>query len=162
MLLVIVKSDDVEVVKRVGRQLDALELLPGVFLSWSPREKAERAVDAVKRGVVRRWEEAGEGPALEVAVLELTEDQFKAVRPLARAVIERVGSALLEEMGRLLEKMRSGKTTRDLTGWYRDLARRYERLVNASIALDVEPTIMGKLRERWKEVTLEAGRALRR
>jgi hypothetical protein len=162
VLLILVKSDDEGVVKRVARGIEALELLPGVYLSWSPKERAEKVVEAVKRAVVEKWEELGEGPTLEVAVLELDERQYKALRPMALTIVEKIGSAMLEEMERLLQQMRSGKTTRDLTGWYRDLARRYERLLNACMALDLEPTIVARLKERWKEVTLEAGRALKK
>jgi hypothetical protein len=158
VLLILVKSDDEGVVKRVARGIEALELLPGVYLSWSPKEKAEKVVEAVKRAVVDRWEESGEGPTLEVAVLELDERQHKALRPMALTIVEKMGSAILEEMERLLQRMRSSKATRDLTGWYRDLARRYERLLNACMALDLEPTIVARLKEKWKEVTLEAGR----
>jgi len=157
-----VKSDDEGVVKRVARGIEALELLPGVYLSWSPKEGAEKVVEAVKRAVVDKWEESGEGPTLEVAVLELDERQYKALRPMARALVEKMGSAMLEEMERLLQRMRSSKTSRDLTGWYRDLARRYERLLNACMALELEPTIVARLREKWKEVTLEAGRLLKK
>jgi hypothetical protein len=162
VLLILVKSDDEGVVKRVARGIEALELLPGVYLSWSPKEKAVRVVEAVKRAVVERWEKSGEGPTLEVAVIELDERQYRALRPLARALVEKMGSAILEEMERLLQRMRSGKTSRDLTGWYRDLARRYERLLNACMALDLEPTIIAKLKEKWKEVTIEAGRLLKK
>ena len=63
-----VKSDDEGMARRAAGGIEALELLPGVYLSWSPREKVERAVEAVKRAVVERWEESGEGPTLEVAV----------------------------------------------------------------------------------------------
>jgi len=162
VLLILVKSDDEGVVKRVARGIEALELLPGVYLSWSPKERAEKVVESVKRAVVERWEESGEGPTLEVAVIEIDETQYKALRPLARALVEKMGSAMLEEMERLLQRMRSGKTSRDLTGWYRDLARRYERLLNACMALDLEPTIVARLKEKWKEVTLEAGRLLKK
>jgi len=162
VLLILVKSDDEGVVKRVARGIEALELLPGVYLSWSPKERAEKVVESVKRAVVDRWEESGEGPTLEVAVIELDETQYKALRPLARALVEKMGSAMLEEMERLLQRMRSGKTSRDLTGWYRDLARRYERLLNACMALDLEPTIVARLKEKWKEVTLEAGRLFKK
>jgi len=72
-----VKSDDEGVVKRVARGVEALELLPGVYLSWSPKEKMEKVVESVKRAVVENWEESGEGPTLEVAVLELDERQYK-------------------------------------------------------------------------------------
>jgi hypothetical protein len=162
VLLILVKSDDEGVVKRVARGIEALELLPGVYLSWSPKERAEKVVESVKRAVVERWEELGEGPTLEVAVLELDERQYKALRPMALTIVEKMGSAMLEEMERLLQQMRSGKTSRDLTGWYRDLARRYERLLNACMALDLEPTIVAKLKEKWKEVTIEAGRLLKK
>jgi hypothetical protein len=162
VLLILVKSDDEGVVKRVARGIEALELLPGVYLSWSPKERAEKVVESVKRAVVERWEESGEGPTLEVAVIEIDETQYKALRPLARALVEKMGSAMLEEMERLLQRMRSGKTSRDLTGWYRDLARRYERLLNACMALDLEPTIVARLKEKWKEVTLEAGRLFKK
>jgi hypothetical protein len=162
VLLILVKSDDEGVVKRVARGIEVLELLPGVYLSWSPKERAEKVVESVKRAVVDRWEESGEGPTLEVAVLELDERQYKALRPMALTIVEKMGSAMLEEMERLLQRMRSGKTSRDLTGWYRDLARRYERLLNACMALDLEPTIVAKLKEKWKEVTLEAGRLLKK
>jgi hypothetical protein len=162
VLLILVKSDDEGVVKRVARGIEVLELLPGVYLSWSPKERAEKVVESVKRAVVDRWEELGEGPTLEVAVLELDERQYKALRPMALTIVEKMGSAMLEEMERLLQRMRSGKTSRDLTGWYRDLARRYERLLNACMALDLEPTIVAKLKEKWKEVTLEAGRLLKK
>jgi hypothetical protein len=162
VLLILVKSDDEGVVKRVARGIEALELLPGVYLSWSPKERAEKVVESVKRAVVDRWEESGEGPTLEVAVLELDERQYKALRPMALTIVEKMGSAMLEEMERLLQRMRSGKTSRDLTGWYRDLARRYERLLNACMALDLEPTIVAKLKEKWKEVTIEAGRLLKK
>ncbi len=161
-MLILVKSDDEGVVKRVARGIEALELLPGVYLSWSPKEKAEKVVEAVKRAVVVRWEESGEGPTLEVAVLELDERQYKALRPMALTIVEKIGSAMQEEMERLLQRMRSSKTTRDLTGWYRDLARRYERLLNACMALDLEPTIVARLKEKWKEVTVEAGRLLKK
>ena len=161
-MLILVKSDDEEVARRAARGIEALELLPGVYLSWSPREKVKRAVEAVKRAVVERWEESGEGPTLEVAVLELDERQYKALRPMALTIVEKMGSAMLEEMERLLKQMRSSKTSRDLTGWYRDLARRYERLLNACMALDLEPTIIAKLKEKWKEVTIEAGRLLKK
>ncbi len=156
------KSDDEGVARRAARGIETLELLPGVYLSWSPKEKAERAVEAVKRAVVERWERSGEGPTLEVAVIELDERQYRALRPLALTIVEKIGSAMLEEMERLLQRMRSSKTTRDLTGWYRDLARRYERLLNACMALDLEPTIIAKLKEKWKEVTIEAGRLLKK
>jgi hypothetical protein len=162
VLLILVKSDDEGVVKRAARGIEALELLPGVYLSWSPKERAEKVVESVKRAVVDRWEESDEGPTLEVAVLELDERQYKALRPMALTIVEKMGSAMLEEMERLLQRMRSGKTSRDLTGWYRDLARRYERLFNACMALDLEPTIVAKLKEKWKEVTLEAGGALKK
>jgi hypothetical protein len=162
VLLILVKSDDEGVVKRVARGIEALELLPGVYLSWSPKERAEKVVEAVKRAVVEKWEELGEGPTLEVAVLELDERQYKALRPMALTIVEKIGSAMLEEMERLLQQMRSSKASRDLTGWYRDLARRYERLLNACLALDLEPTIIAKLKEKWKEVTIEAGRLLKK
>jgi hypothetical protein len=162
VLLILVKSDDEGVVKRVARGIEALELLPGVYLSWSPKERAEKVVESVKRAVVEKWEELGEGPTLEVAVLELDERQYKALRPMALTIVEKMGSAMLEEMERLLQQMRSSKTTRDLTGWYRDLARRYERLLNACMALDLEPTIVAKLKEKWKEVTIEAGRLFKK
>jgi hypothetical protein len=162
VLLILVKSDDEGVVKRVARGIEALELLPGVYLSWSPKERAEKVVESVKRAVVEKWEELGEGPTLEVAVLELDERQYKALRPMALTIVEKIGSAMLEEMERLLQQMRSSKTTRDLTGWYRDLARRYERLLNACMALDLEPTIVAKLKEKWKEVTIEAGRLFKK
>ncbi|ACB39980.1 hypothetical protein [Pyrobaculum neutrophilum] len=161
MILLIVKTDSGEVAKRLARAVEGLELAPGLYLTWAPREKVARAVNAAKREAVRRWEEEGSGPQLEVAALELTEEQYRELRPLARGVIERAAEALLEEMERLLERLRS-PGGRDLSGWYRDLARRYERLVNASIALDIEPTALGRLRDRWKEVALEAGRRLRR
>jgi hypothetical protein len=157
VLLILVKSDDEGMVKRVARGIEALELLPGVYLSWSPKERAEKVVEAVKRAVVEKWEELGEGPTL-----ELDERQYKALRPMALTIVEKIGSAMLEEMERLLQQMRSSKTTRDLTGWYRDLARRYERLLNACMALDLEPTIIAKLKEKWKEVTIEAGRLLKK
>jgi hypothetical protein len=162
VLLILVKSDDEEVARRAAGGKEALELLPGVYLSWSPKEKAVRAVEAVKRAVVERWEKSGEGPTLEVAVIELDERQYKALRPMALTIVEKMGSAMLEEMERLLQRMRSGKTSRDLTGWYRDLARRYERLLDACMALDLEPTIVARLKEKWKEVTLEAGRLLKK
>jgi hypothetical protein len=145
VLLILVKSDDEGVVKRVARGIEALELLPGVYLSWSPKERAEKVVESVKRAVVEKWEELGEGPTLEVAVLELDERQYKALRPMALTIVEKIGSAMLEEMER-----------------YRDLARRYERLLNACMALDLEPTIIAKLKEKWKEVTIEAGRLLKK
>jgi len=161
-LLILVKSDDEGVARRAGRGIEALELLPGVYLSWSPKEKAVRAVEAVKRAVVERWERSGEGPTLEVAVLELDERQYKVLRPMALTIVEKIGSAMLEEMERLLKQMRSSKTSRDLTGWCRDLARRYERLLNACMALDLEPTIVARLKEKWKEVTIEAGRLFKK
>jgi len=140
----------------LGRMVNGLELLEGVFLVWAPRDKVAKAVDTVKKNVIKKWEEEGRGPMFEVAVIELTDTQYKEVRPLAKAVVEKMAEALLEEMERLHEKMRSGD--RKVLGWYRDVAARYQRLVDISLALDIEPTIMGRLRDKWKEVSLEAGR----
>ncbi|ABL89149.1 conserved hypothetical protein [Pyrobaculum islandicum DSM 4184] len=160
MFLIIVKTEE-EIAKKLWKMLDGLELTPGVYLTWAPREKIVKSVDAIKKDVIKRWEEEGKGPLFEAAVLELTEEQYKEVRPLARGVVEKIATAMLEEMERLLEKMRSGKD-RSLSGWYRDLAKRYERLINITLALDIEPTVMGKLKDKWREVTLEAGRRLRK
>ncbi|AET32511.1 hypothetical protein [Pyrobaculum ferrireducens] len=159
MLLVVVKSDSEEVVKRARRAVGGLELLPGLYLTWTPRERLAKAVEALKREIIKRWDAEGRGPTLEVAVLPLTEEQYRELRPMARAVIEEAAESLLAEMDRLLEAMRSGKRRGEgLLGWYRDVASRYQKLVDASVALDIEPTVMGRLREKWKEVSLEAGR----
>ena len=40
----------------------ALRLLEGVYLSWRPVDEVKRVVDKVKRDLIRRWEERGEGP----------------------------------------------------------------------------------------------------
>jgi len=156
VFLVLAKSDDRELVKRLGRMVNGLEPLEGVLLVWAPRDKVAKAVDTIKKDVIKKWEEEGKGPMFEVAVIELTETQYKEVRPLAKAIIEKMAQALLEEMERLHEKMRSGD--KKVLGWYRDVAARYHRLVDISLALDIEPTIMGRLKDKWKEVSLEAGR----
>jgi hypothetical protein len=167
MMLVIVKSGDENLVRRALAQVDGLELLPGVYLSWLPRERVARAIEAIKRDVIKRWEEAGRGPTLEVAAIELTDEQYRELRPLAKSAIERLATDLLREVEALLERMRSAlgsgrrERLRELAAQYRRLARRYEWLANASLALGIEPTVMGRLREKWKEASLEAGRVLR-
>ncbi|MFN7105883.1 MAG: hypothetical protein ACK4M3_04805, partial [Pyrobaculum sp.] len=120
MYLVIIKSQK-EIYKKLGRRIEALELSPGVYLSWSPREKIEKALEATKRELTREWEERGEGPFFEAAVIELTEGQATSLKTLSRAVIESLAEAMLVEMERLHTRLRSGD--RRAVGWYRDLAR---------------------------------------
>ncbi|MEM0370546.1 MAG: hypothetical protein QXT46_04145 [Pyrobaculum sp.] len=157
MLLIIVKSDDVQYVKKLWRKLPGLEIADGVYLTWATREKVKKAVGDVKEEIIKTWDAGGRGPLFEIAVVELTEQQYNEVRHMAKSAIERQAAALTEEIDRLLQKIRSSRDRR-LAGWYRDVARRYQRLIDASLALAVEPTAVGKLKEKWKELTLEAGR----
>ncbi|MFN3803475.1 MAG: hypothetical protein ACK4SY_00255 [Pyrobaculum sp.] len=155
MYLVIIKSQK-EIYKRLGRRIEALELLPGVYLTWSPREKIEKAVETTKRELTREWEEKGEGPFFDTAIIELTEGQTKSLKTLSRAVIESLAEAMLVEMERLHTRLRS--RDKKAVGWYRDLARRYKKLIDTSFVLDIYPSILDKLKEKWMEISLEAGR----
>ncbi len=153
MYLLIIKSEK-EIYKKLVRKIEVLELLPGVYLTWSTREKITKTIEVIKKELVREWEERGVGPSLEVAVIELTEAQYKSIRPLARRVIETTAESLLSEMNRLHEKSKR----ENVSGWFRDLANRYVKLTNAAFVLDIHPAVLDKLKEKWKELTLEVGK----
>lgn len=161
MILIIAKSDDGQLLKKLSRSIPSLELAEGVYLTWAPKEKVAKTVDQLKGLAIKTWEERGRGPLFEAAVLELTEDQFRQLRNMAKTVIEKAAEAMSEEVDRLIKRLRSAGGE-GAAGWYRDLARRYQKLLDACISLGVEPTAVGRLKEKWKEATIEAGRALKK
>lgn len=156
MYLLIIKSEK-RIYEKLVRKINMLELLPGLCLTWSPREKITKTVEAIKRELIKEWEEKGVGPPLEIAVIELTETQYKSIRQLAKYVVETTAESLLNEMDRFQERIKSRKG-QNLSGWFRDLANRYKKLVDTTFVLDIHPTILDKLKEKWRELTLEVGR----
>jgi len=84
----------------------AMKLIDGVYLSWRPPEEVKRVVDRIKRDVVRIWEEQGEGPRVEIAVIELSEQQFREIRHIVRSRIEEEGERLLTDLNRFVERYR--------------------------------------------------------
>ena len=142
----------------IGEEIDldkyfgdiALRLLEGVYLSWRPVDEVRRVVDRIKRDLVRKWEERGEGPRAEFAVVELSDDQFREFRHIVRSRIEEEGERLLAELERFVERYRGKEVDERGRRIFARLKKRYEYLSNVALAFDVRPSILLKIGDVYR------------
>ncbi|MFB6490796.1 MAG: hypothetical protein TU35_006075 [Thermoproteus sp. AZ2] len=156
MELVIVYSSDEEIPRRLFAAFPCVELGPGLAVTWEPEDRARRLVERAKEEAIRRWEDEGEGPRLELAVIPLTEEQYNAIRHIVRRALDESAERLAAELRRLAADIRRRKgSPKELKSRFRRLAERAGKLMDAAARLGVEPSAVADLHEAFKEANSE-------
>jgi hypothetical protein len=129
------------------RGLEGLVLIPGVIITWRPRDNIESHMSRLKDyilGLMRR----GSAVEFTYAILTLTGDQFNQVRPMVLRRLEHECTRMIRRGEVLLRKLRSGSGSRDELSRYR---RDLERLVRIHGGLGVDSEGLRKLMELYRE-----------
>lgn len=156
MILVLVHSNDEDVMSEALRGFPNVELGRGVAVTWEPREVVERALEKVKRELLRRWEAEGSGPVFEYAAIPLSEEQYNALRHMARRALDEKAAALARELRRLAAEMRrGGGRSRELKAKFGRLAKSTAQINEAAAKLGLYTSAVADLQEAFKEANAE-------
>lgn len=149
-------SNDEQVVGRALRGISHVAVARGVAVTWEPEEKIIKALEKVKDELLERWEAEGSGPVFEYAVIKLTEEQYNALRHMARRALDDSAARLAAELRRLAADMRRGRgRASELKARFRRLAADVNRLNEASSRLGLYTSAVGELQEAFREASAE-------
>ncbi len=156
MLVLTYASDEVQ--KLVSRRLadSGLSILPNVFISWLPRQDLERRLLSIKEELIDMMERGFEDE-FAYAIIELTDEQFKAVRPMVVRELENESQRLITWGEALLRRIRSQgikRIERELLRFDRE----YRRLVSMHEVFDVKHELLNKVIDLARELRIEYGR----
>ncbi|GAB6947535.1 hypothetical protein JCM16161A_16650 [Vulcanisaeta sp. JCM 16161] len=154
-MLVLTYASSDEVQGLVSRHLadSGLMILPNVVISWLPRQDLERRLLGIKEELIDVMERGFEGE-FAYAVIELTDEQFKAIRPMIVRKLESDSQRLISWGESLLRRIRSQR----IEGVKREFLRfdrEYRRLVSMHEIFDVRHELLNKVMELARELRIE-------
>ncbi|MEL9991190.1 MAG: hypothetical protein QXP98_08640 [Thermoproteus sp.] len=156
MILILLYSNDEQVVGRALRGISHVAIAQGVAVTWEPEEKVTRALERVKEELLERWEAEGSGPVFEYAVIKLTEEQYNALRHMARRALDDSATRLTAELKKLAADMRRGRgRASELKARFRRLAAETTRLNETASKLGLYTSALSELQEAFKEASAE-------
>ena len=153
LVLTYASSDEVQ--ELVSRHLagSGLLILPNVVISWLPRQDLERRMLNIKEELIEVMERGFEGE-FAYAIIELTDEQFKAVRPMIVRKLESDSQRLISWGEALLKRIRSQRVERVKREFLR-FDREYRQLVSMHEIFDVKHELLNKVMELARELRIE-------
>jgi hypothetical protein len=160
--LILIYADSEEVQDLVERRLSevGLEITRGVIISWHVRQDLDRVIMRIKDELIDMMERGFEGE-LAYALVELTEEQFRAVRTLIARKLESEDRKLLSYGEALLKRVRSSKSNKSIDKEYARFDRLYRRLVMLHEVFDIKPDLLNKVMDLARELRIEYERRRR-
>lgn len=154
-VLVLIYGSNDEVQGLVNKHLidSGFSVLPNVIVSWLPQQELERKLLNIKEELIDIMERGFEGE-FAYAVIELTDEQFKAVRPMIVRRLEVDCQRLISWGEALLRRIRSQR----IEGIKKELLRferEYRRLVSIHEVFDVRHEPLNKVMELARELRIE-------
>ncbi|BDR92172.1 hypothetical protein [Vulcanisaeta souniana] len=153
--LVLIHTDNDEVKDLVSKHLRDLgfSILPDVFISWQPRQKIEERLVIAKEELIDMIERGFKGE-LAYAIIELNDEQFRAIRPLIARRLEDEDQRMISWGEALLRRIRSShreKSKRE----YSSFNRRYKWLITMHELFDVKHELLKRVLELARELRIE-------
>jgi len=139
-----------EVARRL-RVLEGLVIMPGVILTWRPRDDVEAIMSRIKDDAVRLME-GGARVEFSYAIINLSPDQLNQLKPMIRRRLEEECTRMLRRGESLLRRLKSGRNI-DLRRYSED----FERIVKIHRVLGVEHSEFRKLVEFYRELRIRYG-----
>ncbi|MCG2885335.1 MAG: hypothetical protein L7H03_02440 [Vulcanisaeta sp.] len=153
--LVIIYASNDEVKELANRKLGdvGLEITSGVMITWHARQDLEGRIMSIKDELVKIMEGGFEGE-FAYAIVELTDEQFRAVRPLVVRRLEVEDKRLLTYGENLLKRMRSRLNNR-VRREYGRFDRQYRRLIMLHNIFDVKHELLNRVMDLARELRIE-------
>ena len=159
--LVLIHASNDEVEDLVNKHLMdlGLSILPSVFISWQPRQKIEERLVRTKGELIDMIERGFRGE-LAYAIIELNDEQFKAIRPLIARRLEDEDQRMISWGEALLRRIRSThreKAKRE----YSSFNKRYKWLITMHELFDIKHELLKRVLELARELRIEYERNLK-
>ena len=156
LILTYVSNDELQGL--VNRHLTGLGLsiLPNVVISWLSKQEVERRLLSVKEKMIDIIERGFEGE-FAYAIIELTDEQFRVIRPLVVRRLESDSQRLISWGEALLRRIRSQRGEKIRREFSR-FDREYRQLVSMHNVFDVNSELLNKVMELARELRVEYDR----
>ncbi|MFB6470884.1 MAG: hypothetical protein TU36_006610 [Vulcanisaeta sp. AZ3] len=154
-VLIITYADTDEIQGLVKQRLGnlGLEVTPNVIISWRSRDEIERKIMSIKEELTNMMERGFEGE-FAYAIIELSDEQFRAVRSLIVRRLEIENQRLISYGENLLKRLRSQRSERIMREYTR-FDRQYRWLVMAHEAFNVKHGLLDKIMDLARELRIE-------
>ncbi len=151
-----------EDIDRIIEEL-GLRITRGVVISWRDREDLERRLLRLKDVIIRRLEEGYEGVEFLYSIVELTEDQYKAVRNLVAKKLEVLCQSMISRVESFLEQVRSTspREVRKLRKTLQEIEESFKKIVEFHKVFDIKHSIFDRLNKLMSELRAEFYRRLK-
>ena len=158
LILVYAGNDEIQelVIRRVGNA--GLWILPNVAISWHTKQEMERRMLSVKEELISLMERGFEGE-FAYAIIELNDEQFRAMRSLVVRKLESDCQGMITWGESLLRRIRSRGGER-IRREYERFERKYRELVTVHEVFDVRSELLNKVMDLARELRAEYERKL--
>ncbi len=159
--LILIHASNDEVGDLVNRHLMdlGLSILPGVFISWQPRQKIEERLVSTKEELIDMIERGFRGE-FAYAIIELNNEQFKAIRPLIASRLEDEDQRMISWGEALLRRIRSPHRER-VKREYSSFNKRYKWLITMHELFDIKHELLNRVLELTMELRIKYERNLK-
>ncbi len=140
-----------------------LRITTGVIVSWRAREELEKRLDRLKDYIIDKLERGIEGIELVYSVVELSDEQYKSIRPLVVKKLEVLCNALARRVESLLSRVKScqGREVRRYRRELQEIEESFKKVAEFHKVFDVRHSVFERLKRSMEELRAEFYRRLR-
>ncbi|OYT27124.1 MAG: hypothetical protein B6V02_00430 [Thermoprotei archaeon ex4572_64] len=150
---------EIHIDRRVRNELEKIgyEIANNVVISWKSRSEVERCLLKIKDDIIRRIEASRERAELAYSIIELSDEQYRALRNLVSKRLEKECDKLIRRVENIINKLRacSRDEVKRVRKEFLTIDKEYKRIVNLHSALDVRHALFEKLIHLMRRAYME-------
>ncbi|GEM_PF-965482 len=145
--------------RKVRNELERIgyEIASNVVISWKSRNEVERCLLKIKDDIIRRIETSRERVELTYSIIELSNEQYRALRNLVSKRLEKECDKLIRRVENIINKLKacSKDEVKKIRREFLAIDKEYKRIVNLHSALDVKHALFEKLIHLMRRAYME-------